>query len=184
MRRKDREMGREFGLEVIDEAPFGVLSVVDAAGLPYALPLSLVREGNALYFHGAPAGTKTGLYEDETPCSVVFVSRHEVPELYSYEQVKELVEREETRTLASKVYTTQFSSAIVTGRLHRVLDEGEKVRALMLLCQKYTPRISDLAKPVVVKGSRYTAIYRVDIESLTAKRKAYDENGVELKSSI
>lgn len=35
MRRKDREMSREFGLKVIDRAPFGVLGLVDKEGKPY-----------------------------------------------------------------------------------------------------------------------------------------------------
>lgn len=50
MRRKDREMSREFGLEVIDRAAYGVLSVVDSDGAPYALPLSIVRDGRICIF--------------------------------------------------------------------------------------------------------------------------------------
>lgn len=50
MRRKDREMDREFGLKVIDKATYGVLAMVDE-GKPYCIPLSIVRDGNTLYFH-------------------------------------------------------------------------------------------------------------------------------------
>lgn len=51
MRRRDREMNREFGLEVIDKSIYGVLSIVADDNEPYSIPLSIVRDGNKLYFH-------------------------------------------------------------------------------------------------------------------------------------
>ena len=56
MRRKDREMNAEFGLEVIDRAEFGVLSLVDPQGEVYSVPLSIARDGSQLYFHSARSG--------------------------------------------------------------------------------------------------------------------------------
>lgn len=45
MRRKDREMNRDFGLQVIDQAQYGVLSLPEGDGLAYGIPLSIAREG-------------------------------------------------------------------------------------------------------------------------------------------
>ena len=38
MRRRDREMGREFGLEIIDRSKYGILSMVDENKEPYGIP--------------------------------------------------------------------------------------------------------------------------------------------------
>ena len=56
MRRKDREMDKDFGLEVIDKSKYGVISLVDNNNMPYSVPLSIVRDGDMLYFHSATVG--------------------------------------------------------------------------------------------------------------------------------
>lgn len=58
MRRKDREMSREFALEVSDKCEWAVLSMTDREGMPYAVPITIVRDGDAIYFHTAKAGRK------------------------------------------------------------------------------------------------------------------------------
>lgn len=59
MRRKDREMSSEFALEVVDKCEYAVLSMTDLQNEPYAVPLSIVRIGSCIYFHGAKAGKKS-----------------------------------------------------------------------------------------------------------------------------
>ena len=53
MRRKDREMDRDFGLMVIDKARFATLAMVTEDGKPYAIPVSPARVGDVLYIHSA-----------------------------------------------------------------------------------------------------------------------------------
>ena len=53
MRRKDREMSREFALEVSDKCEWAVLSMTDREGMPYAVPITIVRDGDVIYFHTA-----------------------------------------------------------------------------------------------------------------------------------
>ena len=50
MRRKDREMPREFGLSVLDRCEYATLALIDPDGFPYCVPITIVREGDALYF--------------------------------------------------------------------------------------------------------------------------------------
>lgn len=97
MRRKDREMSREFGLTVIDKAAFGVLSTVDDKGMPYGIALSIVRDNDRLYVHSAKAGTKVELLTPGTPVCVTFVTDVEVPELYSKEELEEMKQDESLR---------------------------------------------------------------------------------------
>ena len=58
MRRKDRERDRAFAYDVIDRCEYGVAAMAGEGGAPYCVPLSLVRLGDALYFHCALEGTK------------------------------------------------------------------------------------------------------------------------------
>ena len=58
MRRKDRELMPEEAWEIVDRCADGVVSMVDDAGAPYAVPVNLVREDNRVYFHSAMAGKK------------------------------------------------------------------------------------------------------------------------------
>ena len=51
MRRKDRELMPEEAWEIVDRCADGVVSMVDDAGAPYAVPVNLVREDNRVYFH-------------------------------------------------------------------------------------------------------------------------------------
>ena len=50
MRRKDREMPKEFALQVVDKCQYATLSMI-SDGKPYCVPLSIVRIDDFVYFH-------------------------------------------------------------------------------------------------------------------------------------
>ncbi|WP_101689266.1 pyridoxamine 5'-phosphate oxidase family protein [Dysgonomonas massiliensis] len=182
MRRKDREMGREFALQIIDNSDYGVLSVIDADGAPYAFPLSLVRKEDSLYFHSAQGGKKVEIFKRNPIVTVVFVGKTKIPELFSIEELDScLLDEKKGSSLASKVFTTEFESAITYGRIVLVNDKQEAIDALRLLCEKYTPSKMKYFEMAVRSGLSRTNIYRIDIESITAKRKKYDSKGEEMK---
>lgn len=59
MRRNDREMDSEWTLAVFDKAPYITVGMVIPDGLPYSIPLSLVRKDNrTFYFHCSAEGKK------------------------------------------------------------------------------------------------------------------------------
>ena len=58
MRRKDREMPPEFALTVADKCEYAVISMTDISGEPYCVPVTIARDGNAVYFHSAKEGQK------------------------------------------------------------------------------------------------------------------------------
>ena len=57
MRRKDRQMPKEFALQIVDKCEYAVLSML-SNGNPYCVPLTIVRVDNSIYFHCAKAGEK------------------------------------------------------------------------------------------------------------------------------
>ena len=48
MRRKDRALSTETALRIIDACPFATLSLIDEEGMPYGVPVTIVREGSAV----------------------------------------------------------------------------------------------------------------------------------------
>lgn len=182
MRRKDREMSRDFGLSVIDKAAYGTLSVTDADGMPYSVALSIVRNGDNLFFHSAKAGTKVDLLQNETQVCITFVTDVKIPELYSKAELEQMRQDEsKAAELARRVFTTEYASAIVRGKIYLVRDNEQKRRALQLICQKYTPDKMDLFDMAAKSSMNHTNIYRITIDEITAKRKKYDSEGVEMK---
>ncbi|MDX9918061.1 MAG: pyridoxamine 5'-phosphate oxidase family protein [Gudongella sp.] len=182
MRRKDREMGVEFGLQVIDRAKFGVVTLVDENGEPYGIPLSIVRDGNTLYFHSAKAGTKNDLFSKEPVVRIVFVGEVEVPELYSEDELNDMVADDvKASELTKTVFTTQYESAIVKGRVHEVTDEDAKFEVLRKICKKFTPDKMAYFEAAANTGIKDTNAFSVEIEELTAKRKRFDSEGIEMK---
>ena len=95
MRRKDREMPREFALEVAANCEWAVLSCITPEGAPYGVPVSVVSDGGALWFHTAKEGKKTDCFAHSPVVHVVCVGN---------------VER------AADKFTTGYESAMIEGR--------------------------------------------------------------------
>lgn len=182
MRRKDREMDRDWGLQVIDRTPFAVLSVTDPNGDPYAIPLSVVRDGEYLYFHSARSGTKVDLLQSQPLVCVTFVTDVNVPELFSEEELEEMhTNVDKASDIGSKVFTTEYASAIVYGKVEPVTTDEGKHRALEVICLKYTPDKMALFDIAAGSGMKAVNIYKIAIGRITAKRKKYDAAGREMK---
>lgn len=182
MRRKDREMNRDFAMQVIDNAPYAVLSVTDMDGEPYAVPLSIVRDGDFLYFHSAKSGTKVDLLAVRQNVCLTFVGEVNIPNLFTYAEYEELKkDKQKSSQLTSKVFTTEFESAIVFGKVLSIQNVNEKREALRMICEKYTPDKMMLFDAAIQSGMDRTHIYRVFIDTVTAKRKKFDTLGEEMK---
>ena len=80
MRRSDRALSHEDALAIIDHAPFGTVAMCGKDGLPYCVPLNLVRVNNDLYFHCALSGTKSDLLRSDGRVCITIVTgqAHEV----------------------------------------------------------------------------------------------------------
>lgn len=172
MRRKDREMSKEFALELIDRCAYGTLSTVDLEGQPFAIPLSLVRKENTLYFHSARQGKKVEIFEQNKQVCITFVGEVKVPNLYTNTELDDILQDEtQASMLARKVYTTEFESAMVFGSVTKVEVEEEQIETLRLICEKYTPHKMKYFDMAIKVGLCRTQIYSVEIECITAKVK-------------
>ena len=159
MRRSDRAQSREFALELMDRCTYGVVSISTGENTPYCLPLSLVRVDNRLYFHCAKAGRKLDLLRRNPRVCVTFVGASEP----AYVAEKNM-------------YTDYFQSAMVTGTAVEVLEEDEKLEALLALCTKMTPdgMTGDNFERAMAGSLAATGVWRIDMEEITAKAKLHD----------
>ena len=184
MRRKDREMDPNFAREVIDRSQYGVLACVTPGGKPYAIPLSIARDGDLLFFHSATAGSKVDYLLDGQEVALTFVSHVQVPELFGPEELAKMAnESGAASRLGSKVFTTEFESACVQGKVYELTDPSDKLFGLRCICEKFTPDKMALFELAANGALKITKVYEIRIESLTGKRTRFDAQGNELKGN-
>lgn len=184
MRRKDREMDKDFAFDVIDKSTYGVISMIDQNNEPYGLPLSMVRYNDNLYFHSAMEGRKVNVLKENSIVSVTFVGEVKVPENFTSEELEEISKDESKAVvLISSVFTTEYESVVIKGRVRLVEDKLEKIKAMKLICEKYTPDKMNYFDKAIGVGLKRTSVYKIEMNEIKAKRKKYDINGKEMKWS-
>jgi nitroimidazol reductase NimA-like FMN-containing flavoprotein (pyridoxamine 5'-phosphate oxidase superfamily) len=143
-------MPREFAECVIDTCVYAVLSTVGGDGVPYGVPLSIVRDGDCVYFHGALEGHKAdNLRRGGMVCLTCVGDVREPPD----------------------DFTVEYESAIVFGTAEEVGEEAEKVRVLRLLCERHTPANMAAFDEEIKRALHLTAVWKIRIEEISGKRR-------------
>lgn len=160
MRRKDREMPTDFALAVVDKCEYAVLSMTNAENMPYCVPISIARIQKSVYFHCAMDGEKIiCLRANPKVCLACVGDTHRM----------------------SNEFSTEYESAILRGIASEVTDTQEKITALRCLCERHTPANMAAFDSEIARSLSRTAVWKIEIEDVTGKRKKYDANGKELK---
>lgn len=156
MRKAEREMSEEWALEVFDKAPYVTVSMIRPDGIPYGLPLSVVRKDNrTFYFHCAAEGEKMDCLRNNPVVSLSAVSKC-TPK---YEEEKQN-------------FTEHYHSAIALGRAETVTDDNEKTEALRLICQRFLPHFMDYFESAIARSLSRTTVIRITlIEPAVGKMK-------------
>lgn len=153
-------MPRAFALSIADKCEWAVLGMVDHQGGPYCIPVTIVREGDYVYFHSAQSGLKIDcLREHSQVCLACVGDTFRLPD----------------------AFTTEFESAVIRGTAVEVMDETEKIHALRLLCQRHTPANMENFDDAIRRSLSKTAVWRIEMQEVTGKRKKYDAAGKEMK---
>ncbi|MDR1278612.1 MAG: pyridoxamine 5'-phosphate oxidase family protein [Treponema sp.] len=150
MRRTDRERDRVFAEAVADKCRYAVLATVNDDGSPYCVPLSIVRDGEWIYFHCARGGHKIDNLKNRNRVCLSCVGDVEEPPDH---------------------FTVVYESAIVSGSAEEVLDDGEKVRALRLLCERHTPANMAAFDAEMAREYTATAVWKIRIEEISGKQR-------------
>lgn len=148
MRRRDRQLPEEQAWKILDQCDYAVLAMTAEDGSPYCVPLNVVREGTAVYFHGALAGKKPAcLRKAPRVCLTCVAACEIVPERY----------------------TTRYASAVAFGFIEELTQPEEKRHALRLLCRRYTPAHLDGAEGEIGQSLAGTAVWKLTVEEITGK---------------
>lgn len=150
MRRKERQMPEEFAWEVVDKCEYAFLAMTAEDGSPYGLPVTIVREGNAVYFHSAMEGRKVACLRRHPRVCLSCVGDTHVPE---------------------GKFTTLFESAVAFGTAEEVTEEEEKIHALRILCQRHTPDNMAAFDRAIAASLKRTGIWKITVEEITGKAK-------------
>ena len=168
MRRKDRALSAKEAYEIIDNAEYGVFSCVDKNGDIFSIPLSIVRENDSIFIHGATHGSKAELFKNGKEVSIVCVSFNAVPNL-SESEFKAI--ENNPRALGNQVFTTEYKSAVAKTKAYEVLGESEKLHALRILSQKYCKEYMSAFETAALHDLKHTNIYEFKIYEISAKAK-------------
>ena len=157
MRRSDRARSEAFARRLAAEAPWGLLVTASPDGTPYAVPVSPVIEGNAIYFHGAKdTGRKLRNIDANPRVSMVFVGPSEV------------VEPE---------FSVNYASAVFEGRAVRLTDETERMHGFWLIASHWCPSQGPAVRADYMKTFGAAAdVWRIDIEHVSAKSRGTPES--------
>ena len=149
MRRKRQQLTGAECADILQRNTSGVLAVSGDGGYPYAVPLSYVYDGGAVYFHCAKSG-------------------HKLDAITACDKVSFCVTDQDL--VVPKEYTTYFRSVILFGRAEVVEDEDEINAAIEKLAKKYYPDDSDENRRAAIeKERRALNVVKIKIEHITGK---------------
>ena len=148
MRRIKQQLPVGEVVEILRAGSCGILSLVDADGEPYGVPMSYAYDGRrSIYFHSAPSGHKVACIGNDSRCSFCVVAQD---------------------TVVPEEFTTYFRSVIVQGRIHILKERSAMVEGLAALCRKYSPGVDAAAE--IAKGISHVTVLRLDIERMSGKQ--------------
>lgn len=143
-------MDSDFAYGVLERCEFATLAMTLEDGSPYCIPISPALIDGDIYFHCAHHGLKVdAMRTNPSVCISAACDVSPVPE----------------------EFTTEYSSAVAFGRAREVTDDDEKISALQAICKRYAPSNMAGFDDAIDRSLSRTAIWRIDIENITGKRK-------------
>lgn len=149
MRRKDREATQEEAFSLLAKGEYGVMATTDGS-IPYAVPLSYAYQDNCIYFHCANEGHKLDNIQINQNVSFCVVGN--------------------TKVLPAH-FSTVFESAIAFGKATVILERDEKIHALKLLIDKYSPEFQTQGMEYIHRAIDATTVVKIEIEHLSGKTR-------------
>ena len=149
MRRKDRQLGNEDTIEILQHNQYGILSTVDKEGMPYGVPLTYVYDEGKIYFHSAVEGHKLDNINFNKKVSFCVVGPTEIlPEQFS----------------------TRYESAIAFGEVHELIGE-EKIAVLMKVVERYSPEFREKEMKYIKAAEARARVFCINVDRMTGKSR-------------
>lgn len=146
MRRFRQQLSAEEAERILRDGKYAVWAVSGDDGYPYAVPVNYVCKDLSIFIHSAAQGHKIDAVRRNPKCSLCIVDKDDI---------------------IPEEFTSYFRSVIVFGTAHIIVSEEEKIIALKLLSDKYSPGIDSSAE--IQRFLKTVCIIRIDIDYLTGK---------------
>ena len=154
VRRQDRLLNETLAVELLRGGEYGILSMVECLGDEvggYGVPISYVWDSeNSIYFHCAPEGHKVNCLKTNSLVSFCIVGQ--------------------TKIISNK-FTTAYESIIIRGVVSLELSSEERMKALMLILDKYSPDCKEAGMKYAENSFNRTNIIKFDIKEFSGKTK-------------
>lgn len=151
IRRQDRLLEEDNAVLLLRNGEFGVLSLLAEGNVPYGIPINFVWDGkSSIYIHCAPEGKKLQCLVICPQVSFCVVGKTKV---------------------ISNEFTTGYESIVLQGKAYTGLSTEERMKALTLLLDKYSPEDKVIGLKYAEKSFHRTEIIRIDIEEWSGKCK-------------
>ena len=151
MRRKDRALGMEETIEILNKSEYGILSTVDENNVPYGVPINFAYTDGVIYFHCAKdVGHKlSNIKQNSNACFTV---------------VNDVC-------LLPSTFSTKYSSAILFGTISAVEDDEEKRKGLEELIKKLAPDYMESGLKYIANSMDDTTVLKMEVKEMTGKAK-------------
>lgn len=146
MRRYRQQLPPEEVSRILEQRKVAVWAVKGDDGYPYAVPVNYVFNDGNIYIHSASSGHKIDAILRDPRCSLCIVDKDDI---------------------VPEEFTSYFRSVIVFGRAELLENTEDKVKALRLLCCKYSPGIDPTEE--IEKFLKVVAVIRIKVEHATGK---------------
>jgi len=138
-------------VELLKSAEYGVLSLSEADGQPYGIPVNFVWDGqNSIYIHCAPVGRKLDILDCNSKVSFCIIGK---------------------TSLQPAKFTTGYESIILFGKAIHNLPDEEKWKALNLILDKLSPNDKEVGQKYAKGSFARVEIIRIDVNSWSGKHK-------------
>lgn len=152
VRRQDRLLDENHAKDLLKTGEYGILSMIDENGHPYGIPLNYAWNGeNFIYIHCAPEGRKLRSIDKNPQVSFCVAGK---------------------TLVIAKRFTTEYESIILDCDAERHLPAEVRMKALMLLVEKYSPGLHESGKKNAENAFERTEIIRLRIKTWSGKKKS------------
>ncbi len=151
IRRQDRLLEEHLAIALLQSSEYGILSMVDSNGNPYGLPINYIWNGQqSIYLHCAPEGRKLNCISFNNKVSFCIVGK--------------------TNVMPDK-FSTEYESIVLVCTANIGLSADERMKALLLLIDKYSPEFMEKGMKYAEGSFGRTEIIRLDIIEWSGKSK-------------
>lgn len=132
---KNRKLTLQADIEaIIQKCDACTLAMVDADGLPYAVPMNFGYKNQQLFLHSGPEGKKIELLKKNPQVCITFSADHFL--------------RHQNAEVACS-YSMKYRSVLIFGEIHFIEDITEKQAALDIIMAHYTENSVKYSQPAL-----------------------------------